>query len=62
MQERFIDVVPHLTHLYDLFRSLQKARKARGAIDFDMPETKLFMARIVKLKKLFLMNALIHIV
>lgn len=52
MRARFPDVVPHLTHLYDLFRVLQKARKARGAIDFDMPETKIVFGRNRKIEKI----------
>ena len=32
-------LVPHLLNLYALFHVLNKARKKRGAIDFEMPET-----------------------
>jgi ribonuclease R len=52
MQERFKENVPHLTHLYDLFRTLHKARKARGAIDFDLPETKIEFGKDRKIKKI----------
>lgn len=52
MRERFEPVVPHLTHLYDLFRVLQKSRKARGAIDFDMPETKIVFGKDRKIEKI----------
>lgn len=52
MREQFKDLVPHLTHLYDLFRVLQKARKARGAIDFDLPETKIVFGRDRKIQKI----------
>ena len=34
-------LVPHLQHLYDLYRVLAKAREARGAIDFETVETKI---------------------
>ncbi len=52
MRERFPEVIPHLTHLYDLFRILQKARKARGAIDFDLPETKIVFSNDRKIEKI----------
>jgi ribonuclease R len=52
MRERFPDLVPQLTHLYDLFRVLQKARKARGAIDFDLPETKIVFGKDRKIEKI----------
>ena len=32
-------LVPHLLNLYELFHVLHKARKKRGAIDFEMTET-----------------------
>jgi ribonuclease R len=52
MCERFKDVVPYLGHLYDLFHTLQKARKARGAIDFDMPETRIVYGNDRKIEKI----------
>lgn len=52
MQKRFPEQVPHLKHLYDLFRMLQKARKARGAIDFNLPETKIVFGRDRKIEKI----------
>jgi ribonuclease R len=32
-------LLPHLRHLDDVFRALEKTRATRGAIDFDTPET-----------------------
>ncbi len=32
-------LVPHLLHLYDVFKALLQARQARGAIDFETTET-----------------------
>lgn len=52
MQARFKDVVPHLKNLYDLFHTLISARKKRGAIDFDMPETKIVFGRDRKIEKI----------
>jgi ribonuclease R len=52
MRERFADYVPRLEELYALFRVLQKARKARGAIDFDLPETKIVFGKDRKIEKI----------
>ncbi|MHB1221842.1 MAG: ribonuclease R [Gammaproteobacteria bacterium] len=52
MCERFPEVVPHLTNLYALFHILVEARKARGAIDFDMPETKIVYGKDRKIEKI----------
>lgn len=52
MRERFKDVVPHLTHLYDLYAVLKTARRSRGAIDFDMPETKIVFGKNRKIEKI----------
>lgn len=52
MRERFKDVVPYLTNLYDLFAVLKKARISRGAIDFDMPETKIVYGKDKKIEKI----------
>lgn len=52
MRERLSHTVEHLTNLYDLFRVLQKARKARGAIDFDLPETKIVFGKDRKIEKI----------
>lgn len=52
MRERFSQHVPYLEHLYDLFRVLQKARKSRGAIDFDLPETRIVFGKDRKIDKI----------
>lgn len=52
MRERFSARVTQLEHLYELFRVLQKARKARGAIDFDLPETKIVFGKDRKIEKI----------
>lgn len=52
MQERFKSVLPHLENLYELFRVLHKARQARGAIDFDLPETKIVFGADRKIEKI----------
>lgn len=52
MREQFKALVPQLTHLYDLFKTLHKARRARGAIDFDLPETKIVYGKDRKIEKI----------
>ena len=50
--ERFKPFVPHLTNLYKLFHLLRKVREARGAIDFDLPETKIVFGKNRKIEKI----------
>ena len=52
VQEQFKEIVPHLTHLYQLFKILQEGRQARGAIDFDLPETKIIFGQDRKIEKI----------
>lgn len=52
MRAQFEDVLPHLENLYDLFRVLVSARDKRGAIDFDMPETKIVYGKDRKIEKI----------
>jgi len=34
-------LLPHLENLYELYKVLNRARQARGAVDFELPETKI---------------------
>jgi ribonuclease R len=52
MREQLKKVVPHLEQLYDLYKVLRVARQARGAIDFDMPETKIVFGSDRKIEKI----------
>jgi ribonuclease R len=52
MRDQFTDVVPGLEELYKLFHVLLKARDKRGAIDFDMPETKIVYGKDRKIEKI----------
>ncbi|OGT42807.1 MAG: ribonuclease R [Gammaproteobacteria bacterium RIFCSPHIGHO2_12_FULL_37_34] len=52
MRERFTRFIPQLTYLYDLFHLLRNVRKARGAIDFDLPETKIVFGKNRKIEKI----------
>ena len=38
LRSRIGDLLPHLEHLDAVFRALLKARRGRGAIEFDVPE------------------------
>lgn len=39
--QQFAAVLPHINHLYALFKTLLKAREKRGAIDFETLETQM---------------------
>ncbi len=52
MREQFKAQLPNLENLYDLFHVLHKAREERGAIDFDMPETKIVFGPNRKIKEI----------
>lgn len=52
MRSQFTDVIPALEELYRLFNTLLAARDKRGAIDFDMPETKIVYGKDRKIEKI----------
>lgn len=52
MCERFAPIVDQLKTLYDLFHVLHEARSQRGAIDFDLPETKIVFGKDRKIEKI----------
>jgi len=41
LREEYHGIVPHLEHLYGLFKVLLQQRRKRGAIDFDTTETRI---------------------
>ena len=41
LSAEYAEVLPHLKHLYDLYKALAKARQGRGAIDFETTETRM---------------------
>ncbi|TWC64133.1 ribonuclease R [Herbaspirillum sp. SJZ099] len=49
---RRIGLVPHLTHLYEVFQALLQARQARGAIDFETTETYIVCNAAGKIEKI----------
>ncbi|THB71968.1 MAG: ribonuclease R [Gammaproteobacteria bacterium] len=45
-------VVPHLRNLWDVYKALRKARRQRGAIDFDTVETQIIFNEERKIEKI----------
>lgn len=41
LRQEYAPLVPHLENLYALYKVLNKARQARGAVDFELPETRI---------------------
>ncbi|MBC3767597.1 ribonuclease R [Neptunicella marina] len=40
LYQKYVDLVPHIRDLHDLYRQLKKARQQRGAIEFETQENK----------------------
>lgn len=51
-RQKFSDFTVNLQELYNLYYALYNARKLRGAIDFDLPETKIVFGKNRKIKKI----------
>ncbi len=41
LRARFRSVLPHLENLYGVFKAFLRARRRRGALDFDIPEVRM---------------------
>jgi ribonuclease R len=41
LQKKHKDLLPHLEELFSIYKVLHALRQKRGAIDFDLPETKI---------------------
>ena len=52
LQIQYNHVFPHLKEAYALFKVLHKHRKARGALELDMPEAKILFGKDKKIKKI----------
>lgn len=50
--QEYAELLPHLQLIYKLFKSLLKARKKRGAIDFETTETQMFFNDQGKIEKI----------
>jgi len=42
LRKKYNELIPDLEKLFNLYKTLHKARAKRGAIDFDVPETRIF--------------------
>lgn len=52
LQERYKKLYPHLQELFKVYRTLQALRKKRGAIDFDLPETRIVFGKDRKIERI----------
>jgi ribonuclease R len=52
LQHQYHDLVPHLKELFAVYRTLHAARVKRGAIDFDLPETKIVFGEGRKIERI----------
>jgi len=52
LRKEYSQVVPHLEDLYDLYQALRKERTERGAIDFDLPETRILFCEDRKIERI----------
>lgn len=52
LQNQYQELMPHLNELFSLFRVLHAARAQRGAIDFDLPETKIIFGEGRKIERI----------
>ncbi|MEQ1673447.1 MAG: ribonuclease R [Candidatus Nitrotoga sp.] len=50
--QQFASVLPHINHLYALFKTLLKAREKRGAIDFETLETQMIFTEQGKIDRI----------
>ncbi len=52
LQNQLAAIFPHLQSLFALYFLLQKTRKKRGSIDFDLPETKIIFGEDRKIERI----------
>jgi len=52
LKNTFADLIPSLNTLYEVYRVLYVARCKRGAIDFDLPETKIIFGEGRKIERI----------
>ncbi|MDR3491018.1 MAG: ribonuclease R [Gammaproteobacteria bacterium] len=52
IRSQYQNLVPHLEDLFTIYHVLHQARKQRGAIDFDMPETKIVFGPDRKIERI----------
>ncbi|MBI3570021.1 MAG: ribonuclease R [Gammaproteobacteria bacterium] len=52
LRREYEDVVPHLEALYGLYKILHTARMKRGAVDFELPETRIVFDEQRKIQRI----------
>ena len=52
LRREYADVLPHLEALHELYRILHAARMKRGAVDFELPETRIVFDEHRKIKSI----------
>ncbi|OOF70780.1 ribonuclease R [Rodentibacter caecimuris] len=52
LQERYTNLVPHLEELHQLYQALVKARRVRGAIDFETVENKFIFNSMGRIERI----------
>ena len=55
LQTAFASLLPHIQELFALYYVLHKARRKRGSIDFDLPETKIIFGPGRKIERIIAM-------
>ena len=52
LRKQYQAIVPHLEHLYSLYKTLHASRQKRGAIDFDTTETRIIFGEGKKIESI----------
>jgi len=52
LREKYVNVVPHLEDLHDLYQVLSKQRKKRGSIDFETTETRIIFSEDRRIERI----------
>jgi ribonuclease R len=52
LRQEYAEVVPHLEALYGLYKILHSARMKRGAVDFELPETRIVFDEQRKIQRI----------
>ncbi|MFQ6023980.1 MAG: ribonuclease R [Acidiferrobacterales bacterium] len=52
LRRRYYDLLPHLQELYAVFKALHRVRIQRGAVDFELPETRFIFDEHHKIQRI----------
>ncbi len=56
LRQQYADVMPHLENLFAVYKTLHALRIKRGAIDFELPETKIIFGQGSKIERIVAME------